>query len=84
MPAPWNRPANLRLVHSFGGKFDNEIDVNQPHSRIFKDRQELERAGYIDANSKTVGEIATIQGKIKLGLAYHGQRKPTAAQLGAL
>jgi len=78
-------PANLRIVRSFGGVHDDLIDTdNDPHARIFESVKALEAAGYINANDKVDGEIATIAGAQRIGLAYHGTRKPTAAQLRAV
>jgi len=78
-------PANFGVTKSFGGKHDDLIDTdNDPHARIFATVQELLDAGYIDANDEVQGEIATILGRRKIGLAYHGTRKPTPAQLRAV
>jgi len=78
-------PANLRIVRSFGGKMDSAIDTdNDPHARIFASVKELLDAGYINANDEIEGEIATILGRRKIGLAYHGVKKATPAQLRAV
>tara|TARA_R110002110_G_scaffold229893_2_gene445482 strand:+ start:412 stop:1248 length:837 start_codon:yes stop_codon:yes gene_type:complete len=82
---PDDLPENLSVTKSFGGKHDDLIDTdNDPHARIFATVQELIDAGYIDANDEVDGEIATILGRHKIGLAYHGVKKPTPAQLRAV
>ena len=82
---PDDLPANFAVTKSFGGKHDDLIDPdNDPHARIFATLEELLAAGYIDANDAVQGEIATILGRRKIGLAYHGTRKPTHAQLQAV
>jgi len=77
-------PANLRIVRSYGGKRDDLIDDDKPHARIFESVKALKDAGYINANDEVDGEIATIAGEQRIGLAYHGTRKPTPAQLRAV
>jgi len=78
-------PDNLRVVRSFGGTHDHLIDtIREPHARIFKDVETLTAAGYINANDEVQGEIATILGKRKIGLAYHGTRNATDKQLAAV
>jgi len=77
-------PANLRIVRSYGGRRDDLIDDDKPHARIFESVKALEAAGYINANDDVDGEIATIAGEQRIGLAYHGTRKPTHAQLRAV
>jgi len=82
---PDDLPVNLAVTKSFGGVHDDLIDTdNDPHARIFATVKELLDAGYIDANDEIEGEIATILGRRKIGLAYHGVKKPTPAQLRAV
>ena len=72
-----NKPANLRIVQSLGGKYDAKINMTLPHSRIFSTDADRIAAGYIDGN---VSDIPAIEGEINIGLVYHGVRKLTAAQ----
>ena len=72
-----NRPANLRIVQSLGGKYDAKLNLALPHSRIFSTDDDRIAAGYIDGN---VSDIPAIEGEINIGLVYHGNRKLTAAQ----
>jgi len=82
---PDDLPANFAVTKSFGGVHDALIDPdNDPHARIFATVKELLAAGYIDANDEIEGEIATILGRRKIGLPWHGVKKPTPAQLKAV
>ncbi len=72
-----DKPANLRIVQSLGGKYDAMINLNLSHSRIFSTDDDRIAAGYVDGN---VSDIPAIEGEIKIGLVYHGNRKLTDAQ----
>ena len=72
-----DKPANLRLVQSLGGKYDNQVNLSAPHSRIFSTDADMVSAGYIDGNAS---DIPAIEGAINIGLVYHGNRKLTEAQ----
>lgn len=72
-----DKPANLRIVQSLGGKYDAMINLNLSHSRIFSTDADRIAAGYVDGN---VSDIPAIEGEIKIGLVYHGNRKLTDAQ----
>lgn len=73
----FNRPANLRIVQSLGGKYDERVNLNLPHARIFATDADRIAAGYVDGN---VSDIPAIEGEINIGLVYHGVRKLTDAQ----
>jgi len=70
-------PANLAITQSEGGRFDADVDPDFSHSRIFSSHAAREAAGYVDGN---VDDSPAIQGLVKIGLVYHGQRKLTEAQ----
>jgi len=72
-----NVPANLRITQSVGGRHDNLVQLGSSHSRIFSSHAARKRAGYIDGN---LSDIPAIQGKVKIGLVYHGNRGMTDAQ----
>lgn len=69
-----SHPDNFRLVQSFGGKRDKDIDTNRPHSRIFATEADRRRARYCDGN---VSDLPAVLGQKKIGLVYHGNRKLT-------
>ena len=71
-------PANFAVTQSEGGKFDSQLDVDFPHSRIFSSHAAREAAGYVDGN---IDDSPAILGLVKIGLVYHGQRKLTDAQV---
>lgn len=70
-------PANLQVIQSQGGKLDHLIDVNKSHSRIFATEENRLQAGYIDGNEN---DLPAIEGKIKIGLVYHGVKNLTINQ----
>lgn len=72
-----NKPDNLRIVRSLGGRWDKLVNLTESHSRIFASEQAREAAGYIDGNKS---DIPAIEGEVKIGLVYHGVKKLTKAQ----
>jgi hypothetical protein len=72
-----NKPDNLIITQSLGGKHDNLVNLNMPHSRIFADDAARVNAGYVDGN---VNDVPAIEGIVRIGLVYHGQRNLTDAQ----
>jgi len=72
-----NKPVNLRITQSVGGKHDKIINLNLPHARIFSSEQAMVNAGYIDGS---VNDLPAIDGDIKIGLVYHGNKNLTDSQ----
>jgi hypothetical protein len=62
-------PKNLKIIYSEGGKHDSMINQKHPHSRIFKTKEDLLNAGYIDCSSSDLP--TSIKGNVKIGLIYH-------------
>ena len=64
-----NKPENLKIIFSEGGKQDHLIDYdNDRHAKIFNNKKELLQAGYIDASGDDLKALTTIK---KIGLIYH-------------
>jgi len=62
-------PKNLKIIFSEGSKTDNLINVNKHrHARIFKSKELLNAAGYIDASNN---DLQAITSNKKVGLVYH-------------
>ena len=62
-------PTNLKVIFSEGSKIDNLIDVKKDrHARIFKSKELLNAAGYIDASDN---DLKAITSNKKVGLVYH-------------
>jgi len=62
-------PKNLKIIFSEGSKTDNLIDVNKHrHARIFKSKELLKAAGYIDASNN---DLKAITSNKRVGLVYH-------------
>jgi len=62
-------PKNLKIIFSEGSKTDNLINVNKHrHARIFKSKELLKAAGYIDASAN---DLKAITSNKKVGLVYH-------------
>lgn len=72
-----DKPDNLRITQSLGGKYDNLVQLNMPHSRIFSTDEDRIAAGYIDGN---VNDVPAIEGITNIGLVYHGNKSLTEGQ----
>ncbi len=72
-----NLPSNFKLVQSLGGKYDDQVNLNMPHSRIFSTDEDRINAGYVDGN---INDLPAILGDIRIGLTYHGSKNMTPAQ----
>jgi hypothetical protein len=72
-----DKPDNFRITQSLGGKHDNLVNLNMPHSRIFTTDDDRIRAGYIDGN---VNDVPAIEGITNIGLVYHGNKSLTEGQ----
>ena len=72
-----NKPTNLVITQSFGGKHDALVNMSLPHSRIFATHEDRINAGYVDGN---VNDVPAIEGEVLIGLVYHGQRNLTESQ----
>lgn len=70
-------PENFKVTQSLGGKYDASVDLDAPHSRIFSDHDARINAGYVDGN---IDDSPAIQGLVKIGLVYHGNKNLTDAQ----
>lgn len=70
-------PSNLKITQSQGGKMDDRIQSDKPHSRIFSTHADRKAAGYSDGSNT---DTLAIRGAVKIGLVYHGTRKLSDAQ----
>jgi len=62
-------PKNLKIIFSEGSKNDNLINTAKDrHARIFKSKELLNAAGYIDASTN---DLKAITDNKKVGLVYH-------------
>lgn len=65
-----NKPANLTIIFSLGGKQDHLIDQNvDRHSKIFNSLDELKNAGYLDTSDNDSNAVSKLTNKI--GLVIH-------------
>lgn len=77
----WSRrPENFRIVQSEGGLLDAVIRKDLPYARIFEDHAERETARFEDGAHS---DIPAIEGKLHIGLVYHGRYEATPAQKAA-
>ena len=64
-----NIPSNLKIIFSEGSKTDNLINTAKDrHARIFKSKELLAAAGYINASDN---DLLAITDHKKVGLVYH-------------
>ena len=59
---------NALIIQSEGGKFDNKINYELPHAKIFRSEEKLLEAGYVDASNSDLRAIKSF----KIGLIVHG------------
>lgn len=65
-------PNNLDIIFSEGGKHDNLIDTKlHRHARIFDNKQELIKQGYIDASKNDLLATKFFNNSNKVGLIFH-------------
>jgi hypothetical protein len=67
-------PENMRIIQSMGGQDDSKIDFTKPHSVIFASHKARRAAGYVNGADT---DQAAMDGKIKIGLVYHGNANLT-------
>ena len=65
-------PDNFKLIYSFGGKQDSQIDTeNDRHALVFESETDLIARGYIDASDN---DTLALTDNPKVGLVYHGTK----------
>lgn len=65
-------PDNLDIIFSEGGKHDNLINTKiDRHARIFNNKQELIKQGYIDASKNDLLATKFFNTSNKVGLIFH-------------
>ena len=73
----WNKkPRNFQVIQSVGGLMD--VDERKPHSKIFATEEDRIAAGYVDGNTD---DQPAIDGVLKIGLVYHGQKSLKPGQI---
>jgi hypothetical protein len=72
-----DKPDNMQIIQSLGGRWDSKVDLSKPHSRIFTDEDSRIANGYADGNAN---DAPAIEGVIKIGLVYHGSKRMTPVQ----
>lgn len=66
----FDRPQNFTLIFSYGGKQDAMINPDTDrHSQVFKHKDDLVNAGYIDASKD---DSLALTPNHRVGLIYHG------------
>lgn len=75
-------PSNFRITFSLGGKYDSHVDTDtMSHSRVFPTHEDMIAAGYVDGGES---DAPAIQGLVKIGLPYHGNKTLTDSQVNYL
>jgi hypothetical protein len=67
---------NVKIIQSFGSKFDSKIDMSEPHVKVFDSLDALKKAGYIHCDSDDA--VAANPKNKKIGIVKHGST-PCAA-----
>ena len=67
-----NLPDNFDIIFSEGSKLDNQLNKEtERHASIFKSKEELEKAGYVDASKVDLYATKFFTNNNKIGLVYH-------------
>lgn len=66
-------PDNFIIIQSFGGRLDDEIDLNRKHAKVFPSWKDLSSAGYVNASHSDM--VAVDERVTKIGLVAHGVKK---------
>lgn len=67
-----NIPDNLDIIYSEGGKHDKLINTKiDRHARIFDNKEELTKQGYIDASKNDLMATKFFNTSNKVGLIFH-------------
>lgn len=74
------RPQKLRIVQSNGGRFDDKIDVAEPHCLIFETDHQIERSDYTNC-SHSDRKVVQRDGAVKIGIRFHGSWRPALASI---
>jgi hypothetical protein len=61
--------SNTKIIKSFGGKFDSQIDLQKPHAKVFENLGSLWRKNYVDCSTSDLIALETKNPKI--GLINH-------------
>lgn len=76
-------PDRLRMIYSFGGKQDSQIDtVNHWHSKVFQSETDLIAASYSDATQDDM--VAALGVSKRIGLIYHGSKNYANTKWGSV
>lgn len=65
---------NMHVIQSVGGKYDSKVNIDEPHSYIFPDKDTLHANGYEDASES---DAPAARNSNKVGLVVHGAESPT-------
>lgn len=67
------KPKNFRLIFSFGGSEDSQINTERHHhAKVFSSIEDLVKAGYVDGTHDDT--VAALGQDCKIGLVYHGTK----------
>ena len=65
-------PSNLDIIFSEGSKLDKKLNKNtERHASIFNSKEELKKAGYVDASKLDLYATKFFSKNHKIGLIYH-------------
>ena len=68
---------NMKIMQSYGSKFDNKIDDSLPHCKVFDNLETLEQEGY--TNCDTSDMIAADPANPNIGIVKHGNTPSSAS-----
>jgi hypothetical protein len=69
-----NLPCNLKIIQSYGGKYDHLIDESRPFAKIFASAEEIPK----DFTNATDSDYFAATIATKIGIVAHGMHKKKA------
>lgn len=68
---------NVKIMQSYGSKFDDKIDDNLPHAKVFDNIETLTKAGYTNCDDSDM--IAADPANPNIGIVKHGNTPCSAS-----
>lgn len=68
---------NVKIIQSYGSKFDDKIDDSIPHAKVFDNLEGLTKAGYINCENDDM--VAADPANNNIGIVKHGNTPCSAS-----
>jgi hypothetical protein len=68
---------NVKILQSYGSKYDNKIDDSLPHAKVFDNIESLKKAGYVNCDDSDL--VAADPANPNIGIIKHGNTPCSAS-----